>query len=94
MANAARGEVELLCEGRRLTLCLTLGALAEIEAAFGDDRERMKRLSAADVLTILRALLKGGGEWRAAREIEWARLDPRAAAEAIAAAFAAAQEAA
>lgn len=91
MANGVRGEVALECGGRRLVLCLTLGALAEIETALGGDAaQRMKRLSAADLIEILRALLKGGGETQAAAEVELLRLDPGEAARAIAAAFAAA----
>ncbi len=33
MANRRRGEVSLTLGGRRYTLCLTLGALAELEDA-------------------------------------------------------------
>ena len=63
MANTARGEASLACEGRTLTLCLTLGALAEIEAALeGDVAARMARLKAGELVAVLRALLKGGGE--------------------------------
>jgi hypothetical protein len=91
MANRARGEVELNCGDRRLTLCLTLGALAEIETALGGDMSAgMARLKAADLTAILRALLKGGGEIEAAREVETLRLDLGEMARAIAAAFAAA----
>ena len=91
MANAARGEASLACEGRTLTLCLTLGALAEIEAALeGDVAARMARLKAGELVAVLRALLKGGGETAAAAEVERLKLDPAAVAEAIAAAFAAA----
>lgn len=35
MANRARGEARLEIEGRERVLCLTLGALAEIETALG-----------------------------------------------------------
>ena len=35
MPNRHRGEIEAELGGRRYTLCLTLGALAELEAAFG-----------------------------------------------------------
>ena len=91
MANRARGEVELACGDRRLTLCLTLGALAEIEAALGGDMSAgMARLKVADLTAILRALLKGGGETEAAREVETLRIDLGEMAGAIAAAFAAA----
>lgn len=91
MANAARGEIELRCGNRRLVLCLTLGALAEIETALGGDMAgRMKRLSVVDLVAILRALLVGGGELEAAREVEHLKLDLSETARAIAAAFAAA----
>jgi hypothetical protein len=33
MTNRQRGEIEALLDGRNWTLCLTLGALAELEAA-------------------------------------------------------------
>ena len=91
MANAARGEVELVCGDERLVLCLTLGALAEIETALGGEvATRMQRLKAADLVAILRALLKGGGEMEAARQVERLPLDPADVARAIAAAFTAA----
>ncbi len=37
MANARRGEIEAYLDGKTWKLCLTLGALAELEAAFGDE---------------------------------------------------------
>ncbi len=86
MANRARGEVELVCDGRRLTLCLTLGALAEIEAALPKGAPE----TAADLLAVLAALLRGGGERAAARDVERLKVEPAAAARAIAEAFAAA----
>lgn len=90
MANRARGEVTLECEGRALTLCLTLGALAEIEDVLGAAPGGMGRLKASDVLAVLRALLKGGGEVEAAARVETLKVDLSAAARAISAAFAAA----
>ena len=48
MANRIRGEVPLTLGGRRYTLCLTLGALAELEAA----------LQAGDLAGVA---LRGGG---------------------------------
>lgn len=78
--------------GERRSLCLTLGALAEIETGLALDGlealgERMRRLSARDLMVVLAALLRGGGEENAdalARSV-----DPKVAAEAVAAAFAA-----
>lgn len=67
MANRRRGEVALDLGGRRYTLCLTLGALAELEDAFGvqdlnalAERFGSGRLSSRDLLTILVAALRGG----------------------------------
>ena len=69
MANARRGEVAVTLGGRPLTLCLTLGALAEIETAFGVDglaglgaRFEAGRLSARDLVSVLGAAARGGGE--------------------------------
>lgn len=93
--NAARGETETELAGERVGLCLTLGALAEIEAVlkaegFADLAERMRRLSAADLAGVLEALLKGGGaDETAARRLSLAA-EPKAAAEAVARAFQAA----
>lgn len=68
MVNRYRGEVALMVEGRALPMRLTLGALAELEAAFAVDSltalgERFVggRLSARDVTRILYAGLRGGG---------------------------------
>ena len=36
MANPRRGEIDAHFDGKPYTLCLTLGALAELEHAFGD----------------------------------------------------------
>lgn len=68
-ANARRGEVTATIDGRERILCLTLGALAELEAAFGAsdltalaERFATGRLSARDLMRILAAGLSGGGE--------------------------------
>jgi len=68
MPNMRRGEIEAILDGRSCTLCLTLGALAELEAAFGDDdmlalAERLGRgrLSARDAVRIIGAGLRGAG---------------------------------
>ena len=89
--NGARGEIEVLIAGRSVRLCLTLGALAEIETGLGVEglagvAERMRALSATDLMVVLAALLRGGGEVGAVIEV----IEPREAAEAIARAFAAA----
>ncbi|MFD1793617.1 gene transfer agent family protein [Ochrobactrum teleogrylli] len=68
MANRHRGEVAAKLDGRDWILCLTLGALAELETAFEADnlseliaRFSTGRLSARDMLRILCAGLRGGG---------------------------------
>lgn len=67
-ANRRRGEVEAVLDGERRILCLTLGALAELETAFAIDslgdlaaRFSRGRLSANDIIRILGAGLRGGG---------------------------------
>ena len=66
MANRARGEVELTAGGRTFRLCLTLGALAEIEDGLGlkdltELEHRLKKLRAADLAIVAAALMRGGG---------------------------------
>ncbi len=68
MVNRQRGEVEAVLDGRRWTLCLTLGALAELEAALeaGDlmglaRRFGEGRLAAGDTVKVIGAGLRGGG---------------------------------
>ena len=68
MPNLRRGEASLRLAGVRYSLCLTLGALAELEEAFGVDDlaalgERFAggRLSSRDLLTLLGVALRGGG---------------------------------
>lgn len=90
--NAARGEVVLEIDGRPRRLCLTLGALAELETAFDavsltQLAERLTSLSAGDLLIVLAALTAGGGEALSSAELASARVDPRAAAAAVAEAF-------
>lgn len=92
---AARGEVEAVIAGQPVRLCLTLGALAEIEAALQAEgvealAERLRRMRAADLEAVLAALIGGGGaEPDAARRLARA-CEPRAAAEVVARAFEAA----
>jgi hypothetical protein len=69
MANRHRGEVEAELGGAKRTLVLTLGALAELESAFGADdlvalAERFEkgRMSATDAVKIIAAGLRGAGE--------------------------------
>ena len=95
MINGVRGEVVARLAGVERKLCLTLGALAEIETGLGVAgmaalAERMKALSARDLMVVLTALLRGGGEVALADGLASAPVDPREAAEAVAKAFAAA----
>ena len=68
MANSHRGEIEAELDGKRYRLCLTLGALAELEHAFGEDdmlgvveRFEAGRITARDTIRILGAGLRGAG---------------------------------
>ncbi len=68
MVNRRRGEIEATLDGRAWTLCLTLGALAELEAslAASDLMGLAKRfgegkLTAADAVRVIGAGLRGAG---------------------------------
>ncbi|MBY0382568.1 MAG: gene transfer agent family protein [Xanthobacteraceae bacterium] len=68
MANRYRGEIDAELGGERRTLVLTLGALAELESAFGAEdlmalaeRFGSGRLSAGDLIRIIGAGLRGAG---------------------------------
>jgi hypothetical protein len=68
MTNRYRGEISAELGGRRFDLCLTLGALAELESAFAvKDLVSLARrfeegqLSARDLLKIIACGLRGGG---------------------------------
>ena len=67
-ANRRRGEVAAELDGREYRLCLTLGALAELEAAFAAQdlpalvqRFSTGRLSATDMVRVIGAGLRGAG---------------------------------
>jgi len=69
MPNIHRGEIEAEIGGVRRRLVLTLGALAELEAAFGaadlvalTERFGAGRLTARDLTRIIGAGLRGAGE--------------------------------
>lgn len=68
MANTKRGEIAAIIDGEEKVLCLTLGALAELEARLGGgdlmglgERFAAGRVSARDLIVILGAGLRGGG---------------------------------
>lgn len=100
VANPYAGEVALVIDGERHVLKLTLGALAELEAALETDTlvELVERFesgafSSRDVLALIVAGLRGGG-WRGqAADLVSARIEggalgaARAAAELLARAF-------
>jgi hypothetical protein len=69
MANRHRGEIEAEIGNAKRTLVLTLGALAELESAFGADdlaalteRFAQGRMSSRDLVRIIAAGLRGAGE--------------------------------
>ena len=93
-ANGVRGEALVRLAGAERRLCLTLGALAEMETVLGVSgiealAERLRGLSARDLMAVLAALLRGGGETAFAGELDRVAVTPREAAEAVAAGFAA-----
>jgi hypothetical protein len=95
VANGARGEVIAVLAGVPRRLCLTLGALAEIETAFAVEgweplAARLRALSPGDLLTVLAALLSGGGEIEAVEALPGLPVTAAEAAAAVAAAFRAA----
>lgn len=68
MANKRRGEIDAVLDGETYTLCLTLGALAELEDRLGAadlvalaERFEARRLSARDILRVVGCGLRGGG---------------------------------
>mgnify|MGYP003472120954 CR=1 FL=1 len=100
MANPWAGECEVVLDGERRITRLTLGALAELEAALGtgslfDLVERFDRreFSARDVLLVLEAGLRGGGWGGTAAELGRAEIGggpigaARVAAQLLARAF-------
>ena len=94
MSNGIRGEATAILAGVERKVCLTLGALAEIETALGVNgfaelAERMRSLSARDLVVVLAALLRGGGEDDLADALGRSAVDPKEAAEAVATAFSA-----
>jgi hypothetical protein len=93
MPNRRRGEAVVTFGGERYTLCLTLGALAELEDAFGvadlaalGERFAAGRLSGRDLIKLLAVALRGGG--RALSDAEVAALPLDGGIEAVAAALA------
>ncbi len=101
MANPWAGEVEVVLDGERRVARLTLGALAELEAALGEAslldlvrRFEAGAFSSRDVLALLVAGLRGGGWVGAAEDLRTVEIGggpvmaARLAAELLARAFA------
>ena len=99
-ANRHRGETVATLDGRSYRLCLTLGALAELEDAFAAsdlgalvERFASGRLSAGDLVKIIGAGLRGAGhpttddEVRAMRSEDGAAGFARIAADLLTATF-------
>lgn len=66
--NPHRGEIEAELDGKTFRLCLTLGALAELEQHLGAtdllalaERFEEGRISAGDAICVIGAGLRGGG---------------------------------
>ena len=100
MANPWRGEVTLIINGSPQVMRLTLGALADLEAALNEaslvalvERFEQGRFSSPDVLAVLKAGLVGGGCSMDPAALDHSEIEGgpmgavRAAAELIARAF-------
>ncbi len=68
MPNSQRGETEAVLDGENYTLCLTLGALADLENSLGasdlialTEQFEGGRMKSSDIAHIICAGLKGGG---------------------------------
>ncbi len=99
-ANRRRGEIAAELDGKSFVLCLTLGALAELETAFAADdltalveKFSSGKLSARDLTRVLGAGLRGAGhavsdeEVAAMRSLDGAAGYARIAAELLTATF-------
>ena len=91
--KGARGEVAFRVGRAQYALCLTLGALAEIETALGCDtltglHTRLKHLSAEDLYLVLKALLRAGSPSGARlTEAQIRQISPARAIQAVAEVF-------
>lgn len=86
MANRYRGEIDAELDGKRYRLCLTLGALAELETLFGVDdmvalaaRFESGTIRAVDAQRIIGAGLRGGGHDVSDDEVARMKVDGGAA---------------
>lgn len=86
MPNKYRGEIEASLDGVQYRLCLTLGALAELEVAFGDEdmlslatRFEKGRVSSRDCIRIIGCGLRGAGYEIADNEVAGMKAEQGAA---------------
>jgi Phage tail tube protein, GTA-gp10 len=86
MVNRHRGEIEAVFDGTAYTLCLTLGALAELEHAYGGEdvlglaeRFEQGRIKASDAIKVIGAGLRGAGHSVSDEEVARFRMDDGAA---------------
>jgi Phage tail tube protein, GTA-gp10 len=86
MVNRHRGEIEAVFDGAAYTLCLTLGALAELEHAYGGEdvlalaeRFEQGRIKASDAIKVIGAGLRGAGHAVSDDEVAQFRMDDGAA---------------
>ena len=92
MVNTQRGEAALEAGAERYTLCLTMGALAEIEYALGVRGlpaigGALQDQSMAAMLAVLGALLRGGGHEISDTDVGAIRVRPGDAFRGIVEAF-------
>lgn len=85
-ANRHRGEISADLDGKTYRLCLTLGALAELEDAFGDvdllsmaERFETGRISAKDAIRVIGAGLRGAGHTLTDEELAQLQIEGGAA---------------
>jgi hypothetical protein len=86
MANRHRGEIAAEFSGKTYVLCLTLGALAELEHAYGGEdvlalatRFETGRITATDAIRVIGAGLRGAGHVVSDAEVCAFRTDDGAA---------------
>lgn len=77
MANRHRGEITAYFDDQPYCLCLTLGALADLEEQLGEEdilslarRFESGRISAREARAVIAAGLRGGGHTLSDREID------------------------
>lgn len=86
MANLIRGEIDAELDGKTCRLCLTLGALADLESSFGEpdlmalaERFESGRLKSDDLIRVIGAGLRGAGADVSDKEVAQMRVPNGAA---------------